>query len=163
MSPLLSCCFWVCFRLLADTRGCGRAAGPSLASPSIESPASSARTFETKRELELKRRMEMLQREMAAHHIHHLHHRGPDTFSGSDISGGSGGSGESRVSVGAVQALQEEIAALRGVLSGMAAHVGHTQPAICESEILPEYEETRWCECCVSPLLGLDADGRVLL
>ena len=92
--------------------------------------------------------MEMLQREMAAHHIHHLHHRGPDTFSGSDISGGSGGSGESRVSVGAVQALQEEIAALRGVLSGMAAHVGHTQPAICESEILPEYEEARWCECC---------------
>ena len=153
-------CFCFLFWLIADTRGRGRAAGPSLASPSIESPASSARTFETKRELELKRRMEMLQREMAAHHIHHLHHRGPDTFSGSDISGGSG---ESRVSVGAVQALQEEIAALRGVLSGMAAHVGHTQPAICESEILPEYEETRWCECCVSPLLGLDADGRVLL
>ncbi|KAM5542803.1 hypothetical protein V8D89_003764 [Ganoderma adspersum] len=122
------------------------ATGPSLTSPTIASPASSARTFETKRELELKRRMEMLQREMAAHHIHHLHHRGPETLLGSDISGGSGGSGsgESRVSVGAVQALQEEIAALRGVLSGMAAHVGHNQPAICESEILPEYEEARW-------------------
>ncbi|PIL33026.1 hypothetical protein GSI_04475 [Ganoderma sinense ZZ0214-1] len=128
--------------------------------PSLVSPVSSARTFDTKRELELKRRMEELQREIAAHqllHGHqpdsHSHPRSPATLIGSDLSGfGSGSgvgssSGESRVSVGAVQALQEEIAALRGVLSGMTTHVGgvgHSQPAICESEILPGYEEARW-------------------
>ena len=46
-----------------------------------------------------------------------------------------------RLSMGAVQELQGEIAALRGVLSAMVTTVPHGRPAI--SEALPGYEEVR--------------------
>ena len=74
-------------------------------------------------------------------HDRDLDRRGTRTFSDTTSS-----MAESRVSAGAVQALQEEIAALRGVLSGLTAygtHARHTHPASRESEILPEYEEAR--------------------
>ena len=72
---------------------------------------------------------------------HDLDLRGTRTFSDTTSS-----VAESRVSAGAVQALQEEIAALRGVLSGLTTygtHARHAHPASRESEILPEYEEAR--------------------
>ena len=50
-----------------------------------------------------------------------------------------------RLSIGAVQALQEEIAALRNVLSPTTRVAGCAgRPAI--SKVLPGYEEARWGE-----------------
>ena len=46
--------------------------------------------------------------------------------------------------MGAVQELQGEIAALRGVLGAMVTTVPHGRPAI--EEVLPGYEEARWGE-----------------
>lgn len=46
-----------------------------------------------------------------------------------------------RLSMGAVQELQGEIAALRGVLGAMVTTVPHGRPAI--EEVLPGYEEVR--------------------
>nr|VWO98222.1 Methyltransf_11 domain-containing protein [Ganoderma boninense] len=118
--------------------------------PTLASPVTSPRTLDAKREF------------IRGHPHLHSPPRTPggtpldSDFSLSGSRTGPGGdlssAGESRVSAGAVQALQEELAALRGVLSGMTARggggaPGHNQPALCESEVLPGYEEARWCEC----------------
>ena len=82
------------------------------------------------REAELNRRIDALQREMQTASYQ-----------------GYGSDDSSRISSSAVQALQEEIAALRGVLSGMAVRVEHHAPSILET--LPRYEEANQGECTI--------------
>ena len=75
-----------------------------------------------RREAELNRRIDALQREI-------------QTASYQENSADDG----SRLSSSAVQALQEEIAALRRVLRGMTVRIEHHVPSF--SETLPQYEE----------------------
>ncbi|TBU58177.1 hypothetical protein BD310DRAFT_906747 [Dichomitus squalens] len=88
----------------------------------VTSSQLSQRSFEAQREAELTRRLYTLQREMRS--LSYQENISED---------------ESRLSSSAVQALQEEIAALRGVLSSMAMRVEHHPPPISES--LPRYED----------------------
>ncbi|KAI1781953.1 hypothetical protein LXA43DRAFT_1053891 [Ganoderma leucocontextum] len=111
--------------------------GPSLTCATFMSPSSLSsprKTFESKREAELERRTEKLLREMRSA-VPAASHRDQDSTAGSAVSERTGGAG-------ALQGLHEEIAALRGLLTTMAAR-DQGQTAIGGEEMLPGYEEAR--------------------